>query len=56
MPFDLQRARPLLQAYALPQLFIEELGWEPCRKTQVLRLGPRAYTFSAFAEKHGVIP
>ena len=55
MPFDLPRARPLLQAYALPKLFIEELGWEPCRNQLDLTVGAQAYVFSAFAQKQGFV-
>jgi len=55
MSFDIQRARPLLQNCELPKLFIEELGWEPCRQKLVLRVGEIDYTFIALAEKRGFI-
>ena len=32
MPLDFPRARPLLQNGHLTKLFVEELGWEPCKK------------------------
>jgi len=53
MPFDLQRARPLLQRSELPKLFVEELGWEPCRDTLTIRVGENDYAFTAVAEKRG---
>ncbi|MCW2310696.1 Eco57I restriction-modification methylase domain-containing protein [Rhodoferax antarcticus] len=53
MPFDLQRARPLLQNCNLPTLFVEELGWEPARQKLTLREAERDYVFTAVAEKHG---
>jgi hypothetical protein len=55
MPFDLQRARPLLQSFHLPNLFVDELGWEPCRKKLSLCVGEIDYTFTALAEKRGFI-
>ena len=39
MPFDFQRARPLLHSGSLAKLFVEELGWEPCRQNLTLRAG-----------------
>ena len=39
MPFDFQRARPLLHSGNLAKLFVEELGWEPCRQKLTLRAG-----------------
>jgi hypothetical protein len=53
MPFDFQRARPLLQNGDLAKLFIEELGWEPCRQKLTLRAGETDYAFTAVAEKRG---
>jgi hypothetical protein len=53
MPLDFQRARPLLQSCNLPKLFIEELGWEPCRHKLTLRAGDTDYAFTAVAEKRG---
>jgi hypothetical protein len=53
MPFDFQRARPLLQSGNLAKLFVEELGWEPCRQELTLRAGEADFTFSAVAEKRG---
>jgi hypothetical protein len=53
MPFDFQRARPLLQSGNLAKLFVEELGWEPCRQKLTLRAGEADFTFSAVAEKRG---
>lgn len=53
MPLDFQRARPLLQCSDLPKLFIEELGWEPCRQKLTLRAGESDYTLTAIAEKRG---
>lgn len=53
MPFDIQRARPLLQSGNLATLFIEELGWEPCHQKLTLRAGESHYTFAAVANKSG---
>ena len=53
MPFDLQRARPLLHDGNLAKLFIEELGWEHCRKKHTLRIGETDFAFTAVAEKRG---
>ena len=53
MPFDFQRARPLLHAGELTKLFVEELGWEPCRQKLILRAGETDYAFTAIAEKRG---
>lgn len=55
MSFDLQRARPLLQNCDLPRLFIEELGWEPCRQKLTLRAGETDFAFTAIAQKRGFI-
>lgn len=55
MPFDLQHARPLLHACNLTKLFIEELGWEPCRKTLILRVAENDFALTALAEKRGFI-
>ena len=55
MPLDFQRARPLLQQWDLPKLFIEELGWEPCRQKLTLRVGESDYALTAIAEKRGFI-
>ncbi len=53
MPLDFARARLLLQSTDLPKLFVEELGWEPCRQQLTLRTDESDYTFTALAEKHG---
>ncbi len=53
MPFDLQRARPLLQSCDLPRLFVEKIGWEPARQKLTLREAERDHVFTAVAEKHG---
>ena len=53
MPFDLQRARPLLQNGNLAKLFVEELGWEYGRKKLTLRAGETDFVFTAVAEKRG---
>ncbi|MDZ4797624.1 MAG: hypothetical protein SGI92_05640 [Bryobacteraceae bacterium] len=53
MPLDFGRARPLLQSTDLPKLFVEALGWEPCRQQLTLRAGESDYTFTALAEKRG---
>jgi hypothetical protein len=53
MPFDFQRARPLLQSGNLANLFVEELGWEPCRQKLTLRAGETDFVFTAIAEKRG---
>jgi len=55
MPLDLPRARPLLQKCDLPTLFIEEIGWEPCRQKLTIRMGEQDYAFTALAEKCGPI-
>jgi len=55
MPFDLQHARPHLQACNLAKLFIEELGWEPCRKTLTLHVAENNFALTALAEKRGFI-
>jgi len=53
MPLDFSRARPLLQRCDLPKLFVEELGWEPCRQKHRLRAGDTDYALAALAEKRG---
>lgn len=53
MPLDFARARPLLQSCNLARLFVEELGWEPCRQKLTLRAGQRDHAFVAVAEKRG---
>ena len=53
MPFDFQRARPLLHSGNLTKLFVEELGWEPCRQKLILRAGETDHAFTAIAEKRG---
>ncbi|HUD46095.1 MAG TPA: hypothetical protein VMR33_04660 [Candidatus Baltobacteraceae bacterium] len=53
MAFDFQRARPLLQSGHLAKLFVEELGWEPCRQKLTLRTGEIDFSFTAVAEKRG---
>jgi hypothetical protein len=53
MPFDIQRARPLLQNCDLSKLFVEELGWEPGRQKLTLRAGEQDYSFAAVADKRG---
>jgi len=55
MSLDFSRTRPLLQNCELPKLFVEELGWEPCRQKLVLRVSEQDYSFSAVAEKRGFI-
>ena len=55
MPFDFQRTRPLLQSGNLTKLFVEELGWEPCRQKLTLRAGESDFSFTAVAEKRGFI-
>jgi len=53
MSLNHTRARPLLQNCDLPKLFIEELGWEPCRQKLTLHTGETDYALTAFAEKRG---
>jgi hypothetical protein len=53
VPFDISRARPLLQHCDLAKLFIEELGWEPCSQKLMLHAGEQDFAFSAIAEKRG---
>jgi|CXWL01.1.fsa_nt_gi hypothetical protein len=55
MSLDFQRTRPLLQSCDLPKLFIEELGWEPCRQKLTLHAGESDYALTAIAEKRGFI-
>lgn len=55
MPFDIVRARPLLQNAALKKLFIEELGWEPCRNSIAISINESEYTLNAIAEKKGFV-
>src|SRR5437016_4589655 len=55
MPFDIQRARPLLQNSELRKLFIEELGWEPINQGLTLRIGDSDYVLVAIAEKRNFI-
>src|ERR1039458_1106462 len=53
MPFDFQRARPLLHSGSLTQSFVEELRREPCRQNLITRAGDTDYAFTAIAEKRG---
>jgi hypothetical protein len=53
MPFDFQRARPLLQSGNLTKLFVDELGWEHGRQKLTLRAGETDFAFTAVAEKRG---
>jgi hypothetical protein len=53
MALDFQRARPLLQSGNLAKLFVEELGWEPCRNKLSLRAGEKDFHLAAIAEKKG---
>ena len=53
MPLDFQSARSLLQNGNLTKLFVEQLGWEPCRQKLTLRAGETDYAFTAIAEKRG---
>jgi hypothetical protein len=53
MALDFQRARPLLQSGSLAKLFVEELGWEPCRNQLSLRAGEKDFHLAAIAEKKG---
>lgn len=55
MPFDIIRARPLLQRAELKKLFIEELGWEPCNSTLTIPLNETGYHLTAIAEKGGFV-
>jgi len=55
MFLSFQRTRPLLQSCDLPKLFVEELGWEPCRQKLTLRAGEQDYALTALAEKRGFI-
>ncbi len=55
MPLDFSRARPLLQACDLQRLFVNELGWEPCRQKLTLSRGGLNFNFTAVAEKRGFI-
>ncbi|MEW6607369.1 MAG: SAM-dependent methyltransferase, partial [bacterium] len=55
MPFDIARARPLLQNAELTKLFIEELGWEPCRSRITIPINESDYALNAIAEKKGFV-
>jgi hypothetical protein len=55
MPLDIQRARPLLKACKLTELFIEEMGWEPTSRTIRLEAFSKDYDFTAIAEKKGFV-
>jgi hypothetical protein len=55
VPLDFSRARSLLQACDLPRLFVNELGWEPCRQKLTLSSGGLNFNFAAVAEKRGFI-
>ncbi|MDN3513284.1 MAG: Eco57I restriction-modification methylase domain-containing protein [Candidatus Brocadia sp.] len=55
MPFDIVRARPLLQNADLTRLFVEELGWEPCRSSITISMNGSDYVLNAVAEKKGFV-
>jgi hypothetical protein len=55
MPFDIIRARPLLQAAELQKLFIEELGWEPCNNHVTILINEITFDLTAIAEKKGFV-
>ena len=55
MPLDFSRARPLLHRGDLATLFVEELGWEPCRQKLTIRAGEHDFSFAAVAEKRGFV-
>jgi hypothetical protein len=50
MPLDFPSARPLLQKCDPAKLFIEELGWDPCRAKLPLRVAEKDYTFTTTHE------
>jgi hypothetical protein len=50
---DFQRARPLLQTGNLTKLFVEELGWEPCKQKITLRAAETDFALTGIAEKRG---
>jgi hypothetical protein len=52
---DFARARPLLQEGKLKQLFVEELGWEPCRQQMDLSVGDQTFRLTGVAEKKGMV-
>jgi hypothetical protein len=54
--FNFTRARPLLQTGDFVRLFVEELGWAPCRQKLTLRSGETDYAFTALAGKRGSSP
>src|SRR4051794_23026123 len=50
------RVRDLLKSGELERLFVEELGWDRHRaRHQIARPGGASYTFTAVAEKRGVV-
>ncbi len=55
MPLDFSCARPLLQNCDLTKLFVEALGWEPCRQKLTLRICNRDFALTSIAEKRGFI-
>ena len=55
MSLDFSLARPLLKNADLSKLFIDQLGWEPCRHSITLQVDKRDFTLTALAEKRGFI-
>ncbi|MEB2307738.1 MAG: hypothetical protein OZ917_00320 [Candidatus Brocadiaceae bacterium] len=55
MPFDIVRAKPLLQNADLTRLFVEELGWEPCHSSITISMNGSDYVLNAVAEKKGFV-
>lgn len=55
MPLDFAQARPLLQECKLKALFVEHLGWEPCRQQMKITLGGTHFNLAGIAEKKGMV-
>ncbi|GMV92423.1 MAG: hypothetical protein AMXMBFR82_22010 [Candidatus Hydrogenedentota bacterium] len=55
MPLNFARARPLLQQGKLKQLFVEELGWEPYRKSMDVPIGEEPIRLTGIAQKKGMV-
>ncbi len=55
MTLDIKRARQLLKDCNLIALFIEELGWDPCKKKLELVVDGKLFKLNAIAQKIGFI-
>lgn len=55
MTFDTKKARLLLKECNLVTLFIEELGWDPCKNKLELEVDNTFYKLDAIAQKVGFV-